>query len=168
MAAPRPYQKSGPPVRGPGRKGKGRKLAPPLATVEAPRVQGPKGGRAAPVVDPAQVTLLAQMNCSMEEIAAVCGCSKDFLEDHFREAIENGRLMYRASLKKFQFARAKAGSDSMLIHLGRCDLGQVVPVELPAGGGVNVGLQVILTGGPPGNLQPVEVKARALKAGDGD
>lgn len=67
---------------------------------------------------------LAALNCTVNEIAAVCKCSNDTLERNYMEAIEAGRLRGKSSLRRAQWAAAKEGNPTMLIWLGKQLLGQ--------------------------------------------
>jgi AraC-like DNA-binding protein len=76
------------------------------------------------VVDAEQVRQLAAIQCSVEEIGAVVGCSPDTLQRRFAAVIKEGRENGKSSLKKAQFKAALAGNTSMLIWLGKVVLGQ--------------------------------------------
>ena len=75
-------------------------------------------------IDAEQVRKLAGINCSMEEIGSIVGCSVDTLERRFADVIKEGRTHGRMSLKRKQFEVAMGGNVSMLIWLGKNVLGQ--------------------------------------------
>lgn len=75
-------------------------------------------------IDPEQVRQLAMISCTMEEIGFVLGCSVDTLERRFADVIKEGRAFRRMSLKREQYKAAMAGNITMLIWLGKNDLGQ--------------------------------------------
>jgi hypothetical protein len=72
----------------------------------------------------------ASIGCSMSEIATLCGVGERTLYDRvkidpeLREAIDRGRDVGRTTLRRLQWQRAEAGSDTMLIWLGKQMLGQ--------------------------------------------
>lgn len=67
---------------------------------------------------------LASINCSHAEMAAVLDCSSDTLERRYAAVIEKGRQQGRMSLKRKQYEMAMAGNVTMLIWLGKQNLGQ--------------------------------------------
>lgn len=83
-------------------------------------------------IDPDQVAKLAQIQCTMVEIAAVLQCSVDTLERRFAETIKRSREQGHASLKRAQYKAAIDGNVTMLIWLGKQLLGQndVIHTEL--------------------------------------
>ncbi len=76
------------------------------------------------VIDPDAVTKLAEVGCTVAEIAYVVGCSKDTLERRFAASIEKGRQSGNASLRKKQHELAMTGDRTMLVWLGKVRLGQ--------------------------------------------
>lgn len=83
-----------------------------------------KGGRPLKDIDPKQVVALAKIGCTNVEIAEALDCSHDTLETRFSVQLKKGRAHVRQSLRRRQLARAEAGSDTMLIWLGKQLLGQ--------------------------------------------
>jgi hypothetical protein len=81
-------------------------------------------------IDEALVKRLAQIMCTMEEIAHICECSVDTLERRFAEVIKQARSTGKMSLRRWQFASAEKGNAGMLIWLGKQYLGQKDIVEL--------------------------------------
>jgi len=67
---------------------------------------------------------LAIIGCSLREIAVIEGVSLSTVQRRFSEIIEAGVAERRRGLRKKQLARALEGSDTMLIWLGKQDLGQ--------------------------------------------
>jgi hypothetical protein len=80
-------------------------------------------------VDAKSVVDLASKSLTVEEIAARLEISADTLTRRFADQIARGRQLCNASLHRKQFERAMAGSDKMLIHLGKNRLGQKDTVE---------------------------------------
>lgn len=75
-------------------------------------------------IDPKQVEQLAAINCSHAEMAAVLGCSADTLERRFAAVIKEGRGKGNVSLKRKQWQAAMDGNITMMIWLGKQNLGQ--------------------------------------------
>lgn len=84
----------------------------------------PAGGRPRKQLDPQLLERLAACGCTLNEMAAVMGCSRRTLERRFANAIEAGRLRGRSSLRHKQFQLAVRGDRTMLIWLGKQYLGQ--------------------------------------------
>jgi AraC-like DNA-binding protein len=76
------------------------------------------------LIDPEQVSTLAKIHCTYEEIAAVVGCSTDTLKRRFADCIQKGREEGKASLRRAQFKTALGGNATMQIWLGKQHLGQ--------------------------------------------
>lgn len=70
-------------------------------------------------IDSKQVMELAKISCTMNEMAAVLGCSVDTLERRFADIIKEGREHGRMSLKRKQYEVAMGGNVTMLIWLGK-------------------------------------------------
>lgn len=96
-------------------------------------------------IDPDQVEQLAAINCSLEEMGAVLGCSADTLGRRFADAIKRGRERGRMSLKRKQYELAMAGNVTMLIWLGKQLLGQSdkQTVDANVKSSVNLNSQVV-------------------------
>jgi hypothetical protein len=100
--------------------------------------QAKKTGRPQKKIDAALVGKLARIGCSDEEIADFVGCNRSTLYRRFATAIRKGREVCKRRLRRWQLKRAKAGSDTMLIWLGKQMLKQTdkvnndVTVTLPA------------------------------------
>jgi hypothetical protein len=124
---------------------KGRKLGDPVKRHDNRRNRNRgKGGdppvlKATPSSDPAnntkkldeeQLLTLAEMDCTVEEIAAVMKCSKKHLQRYYRHIITQGREQGKASLRRFQFDAARRGNPALLIWLGKQRLNQKDKHEL--------------------------------------
>jgi len=97
----------------------------PLRNRDRQRHEGRRGrGRPRVEVNPNTVERLAAILCTVQEIAAVCGCSKDTLERNFAAVIKRGREAGKASLRRAQWKAAQKGNPTMLIWLGKQYLGQ--------------------------------------------
>jgi DNA-binding Lrp family transcriptional regulator len=81
-------------------------------------------GRPLLQIDEDTVEKLAGLHCTMKEIAAFVGCSVDTLENRFSELIEQGREKGKISLRRKQYDLAMKGNATMLIWLGKQNLGQ--------------------------------------------
>jgi len=80
-------------------------------------------------VDPDVVRRLASLHCTIEEIAAVVGCSRDTLERRFRAQIHEGKERGKVSLRRKQWKLAMSGNATMLIWLGKQLLEQSDKIE---------------------------------------
>lgn len=67
---------------------------------------------------------LAQIHCTLDEMAAVLGVSARTLRRRFGRAIERYRLDGKTSLRRAQWTKALAGNVVMMIWLGKQELGQ--------------------------------------------
>jgi hypothetical protein len=82
------------------------------------------------VFDLEQIEGLARIHCTDEEIASVVGCHVDTItvrkknDPAFLEVMQRGKGNGRMVLRRMQWQRAKGGSDTMLIWLGKQLLGQ--------------------------------------------
>ena len=79
-----------------------------------------------------QVRKLALIQCTMNEMASVLGCSVDTLERRFADIIKEGREQGTMSLKRKQYEIAMGGNVTMLIWLGKIVLKQVEKREITA------------------------------------
>ena len=75
-------------------------------------------------LDEAQVEYLASIGCSDAEIAIAARVSEASLKRHYAPLLKKGRVTLKISLRRAQLERAMAGSDTMLIWLGKNILGQ--------------------------------------------
>lgn len=81
-------------------------------------------GRPLKVIDEDLVTKLASIHCTMEEIASICGCSVDTLENRFSDVIKQAKDKGKASLRRLQWDHAQKGNSALIIWLGKQLLGQ--------------------------------------------
>ena len=81
-------------------------------------------GRPKSDIKPEQVAALARIGCTQEEIAAVLKCTPRTLRNRFKEEIQSGMDEMRASIRRWQYMKAKDGNVAMLIWLGKQYLGQ--------------------------------------------
>jgi hypothetical protein len=81
-------------------------------------------GRPPKDIDGEQVFRLARIGSTQQDIADYLGCARSVISERFRQEYELGRAASKRSIRLWQFKRAKAGSDTMLIHLGKVYLGQ--------------------------------------------
>jgi hypothetical protein len=76
-------------------------------------------------IDPEQVFKVARLGCTNDEVADFFGLSERQLRRRFRPVLVRARAAVRISIRRAQFLRAtRDRSDKMLIHLGKCELGQ--------------------------------------------
>lgn len=80
--------------------------------------------RAKPTLTPDQIQGMAAIGCTDNEIAVLASVSERTLQNHFCTQLKEGRAHLRHDLRKAQVDRAKAGSDTMLIWLGKQYLDQ--------------------------------------------
>jgi predicted DNA-binding transcriptional regulator AlpA len=72
----------------------------------------------------------ASIGCTVEDIATLLGLSRKTIYNHMEqdpelaEAMDRGRGMGRASLRRMQWEKAEVGDTSMLIWLGKVLCGQ--------------------------------------------
>jgi hypothetical protein len=81
-------------------------------------------GRPLADIDSEGVRKLAALGCTVEEIGNFYGVDRRTVSGRFQREIELGRSQGNISLRRLQYKRAKAGSDAILIHLGKHQLGQ--------------------------------------------
>ena len=98
-----------------------------MSKQEKPTIQSEvkKVGRPKLDIDPEQVTRLARLHCTMEEMASFFGCHRDTLHNNFSAEIDKGRSEGNISLRRKQWQMAvEKGNVVMLIWLGKQMLGQ--------------------------------------------
>ncbi len=87
-------------------------------------------GRPPAVIDLLTVERAASIGCTVEDIAALLGLSRKTIYNHMEqdpelaEAMDRGRGLGRASLRRMQWEKAEIGDTSMLIWLGKVLCGQ--------------------------------------------
>ena len=80
-------------------------------------------GRPPLEIDSKQVFTLASINCTMEEIGLVVGCSVDTLERRFADVIKEGRANGRSSLRRYMWEAVQKGNITMMIFMSKNLLG---------------------------------------------
>jgi hypothetical protein len=81
-------------------------------------------------IDLGQLEQLCQLNCTIDEIAAVFDCTRKTIErrmsedEQFAQIIDKGRSMGKISVRREQFRIMQGGNASMAIWLGKQLLGQ--------------------------------------------
>lgn len=80
-------------------------------------------GKKSPV-DEAMVRRLAQINCTEIEIAYAVGISQSSLSKRFKHVIAEERNAGKISLRRSQWKKALEGNTTMLVWLGKNELGQ--------------------------------------------
>jgi AraC-like DNA-binding protein len=91
-------------------------------------------GRPAKSIDGEMVRKLSKLGCTQEDIAEFFGCSHSVISERFRQDFHLGRAESRISIRRAQMKRALAGSDAMLIHLGKSVLGQTCKLDVTTTG----------------------------------
>jgi lambda repressor-like predicted transcriptional regulator len=86
-------------------------------------------------VDESRIIELASKGHTLKGIAAMCGISYATLHRRFATACEKGEELCNDALRVRQIERALAGSDTMLIWLGKQRLGQRDKQELTGSDG---------------------------------
>jgi len=81
-------------------------------------------GRPRKMVDEKAILELASKGRTLTEIAAYCGVSDDTISRRFAEVIKRGKSLMRGSLRAKQFELAMRGNPTMLVWLGKQELGQ--------------------------------------------
>lgn len=84
----------------------------------------PRVGRPLADIDADVVRDLAGLGCSQSEIAAFFGVGQATISRRFGSIFQLGRSEFKIFIRRNQAKRAAAGSDAMLIHLGKSALGQ--------------------------------------------
>lgn len=93
-------------------------------------------GRPRKEINPKQILELAQIQCTLSEMAAVLDCSVDTLRDNYSALIEQGREAGKCSIRREQYKAAMKGNVTMLIWLGKnllnqCDRAEVTLERIP-------------------------------------
>lgn len=89
-----------------------------------------KRGRPRLEIDASKVMEMAELGCTVTEIAAVLGCSDDTLHRNFAAEIAKGHETRNSRLRTAQIRLALKGNAIMLIWLGKQYLGQADKQEL--------------------------------------
>lgn len=95
------------------------------------------------VVDEEILKGLAAIQCTMEEMSAVLGCSVDTLERRYADVIRKAKEQGKSSLRRKQYQVALSGNPTMLIWMGKNVLGQTdkVAQEVTGAGGGPIQIQ---------------------------
>ncbi len=103
---------------------------------DKPIIEKRPRGRPRIEIDYELIRSLAEIQCTQVEISHIIGVSDKTLSanPHFQEVYKQGVAQGNKSLKRKQFERAMAGSDTMLIWLGKQRLGQVDRVDTAISG----------------------------------
>ncbi len=72
---------------------------------------------------------MASWGCKTVEIAEHFGCSDETITRRYMAELIKGRTALKTNLRQWQLRRAQAGSDTMLIWLGKQLLGQSDKLE---------------------------------------
>lgn len=75
-------------------------------------------------LDEELIMRLASIHCTMEEIASICKCSVDTLENRFSEPIKEAKNKGKSSLRRYQWEAVQKGNITMMIWMGKQLLGQ--------------------------------------------
>ena len=105
-----------------------------------------------PVTD-TEVIELASKGLVCREIAARLNISESTVNHKFARALKNGRALRDAALRHKQFDRAMAGSDTMLIWLGKQYLEQSDHTEITGQNRGPLEVKLILEAVPTRNLK---------------
>jgi hypothetical protein len=108
------------------------------------------GGRKRVFIDQGILKALAEIQCTVEEAAAVLGVSKRLLLRRFEDANfkaiwETGQAVGRVSLRRLQFRHAKMPNSAgvqMTIHLSKHHLGQTEKAALELSGRVDSNVEL--------------------------
>ena len=102
---------------------KRKRKAPPV-TLDMPKSLGGRPRIVLTAEQSRQLDELARIGCTHEEIAGVMAISADTLVRRFAERIKAQRENGRSSLRHAQWQAALGGNPTMLIWLGKNELGQ--------------------------------------------
>jgi len=102
--------------------------------------EAPKRGRGRPrkVISAAEVQKMAAIGCTQEEIAKVKGVSATTIMRNYGDAYEKGFATMQMSLRRRQMRAALAGSNTMMIWLGKQYLGQRDKAEMTGKDGASL------------------------------
>lgn len=88
-----------------------------------------KGGRPLLQIDEDEVLKLAQIGCTVQEMADFFGCSRDVLERRFSGVYQKGFATAKMSLRRQMLAQVEKGSVPMAIWLSKQWLGMKEPKQ---------------------------------------
>lgn len=75
-------------------------------------------------LDVNQIKKLAEIHCTMTEIASIMNCSVDTLENNYSGIIKAAHDRGKCSIRRAQIKKALEGNPALLIWLGKHMLGQ--------------------------------------------
>tara|TARA_Y100000004_G_scaffold60570_1_gene67691 strand:- start:2178 stop:2489 length:312 start_codon:yes stop_codon:yes gene_type:complete len=75
-------------------------------------------------IDTDQLEKLASFGCTNLEIASFFGCTESLIRKSYSEYLTKGRNKGKIRLRQMQYKLAEKGNATMLIWLGKQDLGQ--------------------------------------------
>ena len=97
-----------------------------------------RAGRPPLKLDKQQIIALAEIHCTMKEIAAVMKCSVDTLERNYADVIKEAKEVGKTSLRRYMWKGAEKGNVTMQIWLSKQLLGmhepQIVEIKEEAKG----------------------------------
>ena len=97
-------------------------------------------------INPDEVFKLASLQCTLREIASFFDCDEKTIRTRFPAEIAKGKEIGKISIRRAQFKRAvDAGSDTMLIWLGKQYLGQREPRDIDVDTGVSAKMAELLS-----------------------
>jgi hypothetical protein len=102
-------------------------------TLNSAIIMAKKRGRPRKQLDARQVETLAAMGCTGDEIAAVCGVSRDTVDRNYADALKVGRERGTATLRRQQWKLMRNGNVTMAIWLGKQMLGQKDRTDMTTG-----------------------------------
>jgi hypothetical protein len=112
-----------------------------------------KVGRPPKDIDADQVFRLARLGLTQADIAEIFDVSQSVISERFRSEFTRARGHWKLSLRLAQWKRAKAGSDAMLIHLGKSVLGQTYKVDITTKGGLPAMVYIEAANNPRDQVQ---------------
>lgn len=92
--------------------------------------RGPKTKHVADKIDVEQLIKLAQMQCTMQEIADWFECSVDTLERNFAETIKRAQSKGKVSVKRSLFNKAEQGDLGAIIWFSKNFMGMSDKAEV--------------------------------------
>lgn len=81
-------------------------------------------------IDEEEVRKLAKLGATNVDIAGFYGCDEGTIRKRFSEMLTKGRAERRNTLREFQWKAAEDGNVTMLIWLGKQELGQRDSIEV--------------------------------------
>jgi len=88
-----------------------------------------------------EVLKLARLGCLNTGIADFFGCDQSTIGKRFSSILAKGRAGRKAKLRELQWRAAESGNVTMLIWLGKQDLGQTDKNEMEINANVNINFE---------------------------